>query len=156
MRYKRYFLETLYHHQVRNTRASFSYYTYKTGPVTIGQGADGLSFYSPNLRGIRPYAERAVEFSPLRVVDDLWISAYLWHQGIPIESLAHTVPDGGTAYEISHSFNQLRDLTGDLERRRATRDGLNYLFENGLLGRGNQALSLMKKVTRGLKNALRR
>jgi hypothetical protein len=156
MRYKRSFLEILYQHQIRNTRASFSYYTYKVGPITLGQGADGFSFHSSNLRGIRPYAERAIAFPPLRVVDDLWISAYLWHRGVQVESLAHTVPDRGAVYEISHSLCQLRDLSGELDRRNANKDGLNYLFEKGLLGRGHQVVSLAKKVARDMKGVLRR
>lgn len=152
MRYKPHFLERLYRHQSSNTRASYSFYTYKIGPVTVGQGADGFSFYSPNLQGIQTYAERAIQFPPLRVVDDLWISAYLWHRGVKIESLARTVPEGATVYDISHSLGQLRDSTGDLQRRKANRDGLNYLLESGLLGRGNQIWALASKVGRYFKS----
>jgi hypothetical protein len=152
MRYRPGFLQQLYRHQVNEHGSSFSYYTYPKGPVTVGQGADGLSFYSPNLSGIRPYAKKAIEFPSLRVMDDVWICAFLWHRGFQVKSLAHLVPDGGTVYEATHAVNQLRNLTGDLRREAVTTDGLNYLFENGLLGRPMQAIALAKNLLRGPMN----
>jgi hypothetical protein len=154
MRYRPDFLEHLYQHQVGEPGTSFSYYTYRKGPVTIGQGADGLSFYGPNLAGIRSFAKKAIMSPQLRVQDDLWICAFLWHHGFQVKSLAHLLPDGEAVYEISHSVNQLRNLTGDLARRVVLTDGLNYMFEQGLLGRPAQIMALMKRALRGPRDAL--
>jgi hypothetical protein len=148
MRYKPSFLEHLYRHQVNEPAASFSYYTYPKGPVTVGQGADGLSFYSPNLSGIHAYAKKAIKFPALWVMDDVWICAFLWRRGVPVKNLGHLVPAGGFIYEATHSVNQLRDMSGDLRREAVTTDGLNYLFEHGLLGRPLQLVALAKKILR--------
>jgi hypothetical protein len=82
MRYRPFFLEGLYSSQVEDKGSSFSYWTFPCGPFDVGQGADGLSFYSPNLEGMRSFANKAIQSPQLRVVDDLWISAFLKRRGV--------------------------------------------------------------------------
>src|SRR5471030_1121332 len=50
--YKPRFLAGLLDAQREDHESSFSYHTYRASGLTIGQGCDGFSFYSPNLRGI--------------------------------------------------------------------------------------------------------
>lgn len=154
MRYRPFFLEGLYGRQVEDTGSSFSYYTFPCGPFNVGQGADGFSFYSPNLEGIRLFANAILKHPQLRVVDDLWISAFLKRQGVVVQSVKHLIPDQGTVYEVAHSVNQLRNLEGDLGREAAMTGGTQYILENGLLGRRIQAISLLKKALRSTKYAL--
>jgi hypothetical protein len=46
VRYKPTFLEGVVEVQKRNKHSSFSYYTYSLDGLTVGQGCDGLSFWS--------------------------------------------------------------------------------------------------------------
>lgn len=150
MRYRPFFLDTIYRHQVGDRQSSFSFWTYPCGPLQVGQGADGFSFYSPNLERINAFAARAMQNSSLRLVDDLWISAYLAKQGVAVKSLQHHIPDQGTVYETSHDLNQLRNLQGLEAREESMRMGMNYILESGLMGRRLQLLALMKKSVRSL------
>lgn len=154
MRYAPVFLEHLYAHQVADTAASFSYYTFSNGRFPIGQGADGISVYTPNLDGIMEFARRVIPNRKLLVVDDLWISAFLWRRGVAMKSLAALIGEGNRIYEASHSLNQLRDLEGDLARSTAMWDGLNALLELGLLGRGNQIVAQAKAFARRVRSRL--
>lgn len=152
MRYRPFFLEGLYSRQVEDTDSSFSYYTFPCGPFDVGQGADGFSFYSPNLKEIWSFANQVLQRPQLRVVDDLWISAFLKSRGIGVKSTQHLIPDSGTVYEVAHSVNQLRNLEGDLGREAAMTGGAQYILENGLLGRRAQATALLKKALRSARN----
>lgn len=146
MAYKSYFLQTIYNNQTANPKASFSFYTYPAGPFEVGQGADGFSFFTPNLVGIKKFAKKALTYPQLRVVDDLWISAFLKRNGIPVRTLKAEIPTGETVYEITHTMNQLHHLKGDLERERAMAQGIQQLRESGLLGRRQQIFGMMKKI----------
>jgi hypothetical protein len=152
MRYGPTFLDNLYQAQCADRRAAFSYYTYHTGPITVGQGADGFCFYTPYLLDLPAFAQRAMRSPHLRVVDDLWISAFLWRQGIPIRSLAHLIPDGVPIYQPSHTESQLRNLSGELARRTAMQRGLAFMQETGMLGRGEQLKAWLKKPLRRLRS----
>ncbi len=154
MRYREMFLQHLYEHQIRDLKACFTYYAYPAEPLTIGQGADGFSFYTPLLDGIVPYAERAMRSAHLRAIDDLWISGFLWSRGIPVKSLGHLLPSGETVYESVHYINQLHRIEGDLSRKNVLLHGVNHLKELGLLGRRHQVVSLIKKPLRAIRNRL--
>jgi hypothetical protein len=156
MRYRPFFLEGLYRSQVADTASSFSYWAYPCGPFMVGQGADGFSFFSPNLAGMWPFANKALQSPQLRVVDDLWISAFLKHRGVAVKSIKHLIPDQGLAYEVAHSVNQLQDMGGDLGRETAMIAGTRYLLESGLLGRQQQGSAILKKVARRAREALMR
>jgi hypothetical protein len=154
MRYRPDFLEGLYRHQCADPRSSFSYWTYRYGPFTIGQGADGFSFHSPNLAGIRAFAERALRCQALRLIDDIWISALLMRHGIAIKSLNHLVEGARTIYEPAHTVNQLSAVEGKLGRGAVMIAGARHLQESGLMGRRAQAMALLKKAYRGGRSLL--
>jgi hypothetical protein len=155
MRYRPFFLETLWASQTEDTRSSFSFWTYPAGPFVVGQGADGFSFFSPNLEGLSDFARKALRSSHLRLVDDLWISAFLRTRGISVRSVQHLILGKGTAYEAAHSVNQLADLEGELEREAVMTAGTRYLLETGMMGRRAQAVALSKKVARKIRGTRR-
>lgn len=148
MRYRPFFLDTIYRYQAADRQSSFSFWTYPCGPVQVGQGADGFSFYSPNLGRVEAFAARALQNPSLRLVDDLWISAYLARYGVAVKSLQTELPDGTTIYESSHDLNQLRNLQGSDARDASMHSGMNYLLESGLMGRRAQVRALTKKALR--------
>lgn len=154
MRYRPFFMEGLYSNQLQDTRSSFSYWTFRYGPIVIGQGADGFSFYSPNLDGIRRFADKALRSPELRLVDDLWISAFLMRRGLKVRSLRHLIPDSGTVYEPVHALNQLSDIDGEFGRGAVTAAGTRYLLETGLVGRRAQAKALLKRALRSARRAM--
>ena len=148
MYYRPFFLAQLYRYQSYDRHSSFSYCTYRYGPIDVAQGADGFSFYSPNLAGVADFAQAALRSPQVRQVDDLWISAFLQSRGIEVQSLRHLVPDQGNVYATSHLLNQLHQVSGDLGRGQAMREGTRFLLEQGLLGRRAQAEALLRKAAR--------
>ena len=154
MSYKPFFLENLWKSQIEDRRSSFSYWTYPAGPFVVGQGADGFSFFSPNLDGLQAFARKALQCSHLRLVDDLWISVFLKTRGVAVRSIRHLIPGNGTAYERTHSLNQLADLKGNLEREAVMTAGIRYLLEAGLLGRREQAIALLKRRLRKVRDSI--
>lgn len=148
MVYRTFFLETIYRAQCQDPGSSFSFYTYPSGPFIVGQGADGLSFNSTNLAGLRRFADAVLNHPQLRLVDDLWISAFLHSQGIRVRSLAEGLPSGSTIYELSHEVNQLRNLAGDNSRESAMASGVQWLLESGLLGRRASVVARIRRHIR--------
>jgi hypothetical protein len=122
------FLGILAEHQQRHLDCSFSFYTYPCGPFTVGQGADGFSFYTPNLDGIQTFAQHAVQIASLRFADDLWISAFLHLRGIAVKSLSHLLPKDRLIYTVAHEVNQLQHLAGELSRTAVLEEGLRTLM----------------------------
>ena len=155
MRYKSFFLETLYEAQSADRSASFSFWTFPCGPFIVGQGADGFSFFAANLLGIRSFANRVMQHSKLRLVDDLWISAYLWRQRIAVKSLQGMIQGGGTVYEAAHDVNQLRHMQGDMGREAIMVEGTRYLLESGMMGSTARVQALAKRALRAARDALR-
>lgn len=134
MRYKQFLVERLYESQVRRRDASFSFFVDGIGHLRVGQGADGFSFWTPNLTGIDAFAAVALQSPHLFLVDDLWISLFLQDRGIALRSLQDTLPDGELVYTATHRDDQLSDLPGDLARRIAVREGLRFLLGGDLIG----------------------
>ncbi|MFA7603254.1 MAG: acyltransferase [Novosphingobium sp.] len=118
--YRPQFLRQLVEAQKSDHDASFSFYTYREGGVTIGQGCDGMSFWSPNLAGLRAFAERHVGQTSLRFHDDLWVSYFLALRGIPIRDLRPLL-DGGLVYEQQLADGGLAAQSGALAREEITR-----------------------------------
>jgi hypothetical protein len=119
---------------MRQLHSSFSFYVYRFGPLLIGQGADGFSFYTPNLAGIEEFAIVALQNPALFVTDDLWISAFLNNKGIRIKSLRSLLTPGEVVYK--HAYvppTQLQHLGGELQRDTAMIAGTRYLVKSGLL-----------------------
>lgn len=154
MRYRPYMLEMLYEAQTADPASSFSFWTFPCGPFIVGQGADGFSFHASNLTGIRQFAERALQHPRLRLVDDLWISAYLHRQGVAVRSLKHLIPGGGTVYEAAHDVNQLRNLQDDTAREAVMIEGTRYLLESGMMGPAARAQALAKRALRAARDTL--
>jgi hypothetical protein len=134
MHYKPFLVERLYESQVQRQDASFSFFVHGIGHLRVGQGADGFSFWTPNLTGIDAFAAVALQSPHLFLVDDLWISLFLQDRGIPLLSLQETLPDGELIYTATHRDDQLSDLPGDLAREIATREGLRFLLDGDLIG----------------------
>jgi hypothetical protein len=120
----------------------------------VGQGADGFSIYTPNLKDIWPFAERAVSERTLRLVDDLWISAFLQRQGVKVKSLRDQLPPKQTIYEVAHTINQLQNLEGDLEREKVMAAGTRYLIASGMMGRRMQWVGIAKNLVRRVKTTI--
>lgn len=134
LKYSPFVIEKLYQAQQSDHGSSFSFFVYKLGPFPIGQGADGFSFYTPNLAGIADFARVALRNRALFVTDDLWTSLFLRNRGIRVRSLRFLLLPGEAVYEQTHDRpNQLRHLTGDLERQAAMSAGIRYLVSSGLL-----------------------
>mgnify|MGYP006908209186 CR=1 FL=1 len=135
LKYSPFVIERLSREQLNSPESSFSFFVYKQGPFPIGQGADGFSFYTPNLAGIESFAEVALRNRALFVADDLWISMFLANKRIRVRSLLSTIVPGEVVYEQAGDRpNQLRHLQGDLERQSVMSAGTRYLVKSGLLG----------------------
>jgi hypothetical protein len=140
--YRPFVLKVLYERQMADIRSSFSFCTDPMPPVRpsvneviveVGQGADGFSFFSSNLDGIIQYAETVLQNPHLRLVDDLWISAFLSLKGIPVRGLAQELPPNEVVYEVSHATNQLRHLGGHQQRDQLMQLGLQHLLAIGMI-----------------------
>lgn len=127
-------IQRLYEAQESDHGSSFSFFVYKLGPFPIGQGADGFSFYTPNLAGIEDFARVALRNRAAFVTDDLWVSLFLRNRGIRVRTLRFLLAPGEAVYEqTTDRPNQLRHLTGELERQAAMSAGMRYLVSSGLL-----------------------
>ena len=128
VRYQPHFLAGLLAAQQSDCASSFSYHTYRTGGLTVGQGCDGFSFYSPNLRGLADFYQAHVAGTDLFYHDDLWISFFLFARGIAIRRVP-LEKNAGPIYEIVHHTNALNQLTGELARKKLNRRGLSRLLQ---------------------------
>ena len=125
--YKPHFLSGLLTAQRGNHGCSFSYHTYRAGGLTIGQGCDGFSFFSPNLRGLEDFYRDHISGTDLFYHDDLWLSFFLFAGGIAIKQpAAGETP--GPAYHIVHHTNPLHALPGNLSRKQLNRGGIRRLL----------------------------
>jgi len=127
VRYQPHFLSSLLAAQRADHTASFSHHTYRTSGLTVGQGCDGFSFYSPNLRGLDAFYHEHIAGTDLFYHDDLWLSFFLFAHGIPIRQLKSTKNDR-LIYEIIHQTNSLNQLTGGLARKQLNRRGVALLL----------------------------
>jgi hypothetical protein len=117
VQYRRNFIEGIINAQMRDHSASYSYYTYRAGGLTVGQGCDGFSFWSPNVFDVTSFAKKHVYETNLFFHDDFWISFYLASKGIRIKSLNALVDGTCTIYEMENgNEDSLRFLDGPLSR----------------------------------------
>lgn len=134
LRYGPTVVERLYKAQMSDRNSSFSFFVYTLGPFPVGQGADGFSFYTPNLAGIEEFASVALRNPALFVTDDLWISVFLRNKRIRVRSLRFLLGPGEAVYEQTYDRpNQLRHLAGELQRHAAMSAGTRYLVSSGIL-----------------------
>lgn len=156
--YRPFMLERLYAAQCADRNASFSYSTYFVGPFAVGQGADGFTFYTPNLKGIADFAAKALSNRHGFVTDDHWISAFLQNKGFRIETLKHTLEPGLLVYEHAHMTNQLNNITGDLARWNSVFKIFNFLVRKRMVGpdlRRAYVRWRMKRMVRSWRDRLR-
>jgi hypothetical protein len=132
MEYREFLIERLYARQIADHAKSFSFYTYRHGGMSIGQGADGFSIWSENLRGIEEFYGSVVRGDRVAFHDDLWISYFLLMRGVQVESLRRRLGDG-LVYESVHTDLSLKDLKGELARERLTAEGLRQLRKHAPL-----------------------
>ncbi|HEV2695716.1 MAG TPA: hypothetical protein VG347_22705 [Verrucomicrobiae bacterium] len=137
VRYRPHFLSSLLAAQRADRAASFSHHTYRTGGLTIGQGCDGFSFYSPNLRGLGDFYQKHVRGTDLFYHDDLWLSFFLFARGIAVRRMTGVKSDG-LIYESVHDVNSLHALSGKLTRKQLNRHGLRRLLRASGLGAGKK------------------
>lgn len=133
MVYEPFLIERLADAQLRRRDASFSFHVFRFGRFRCGQGADGFSFWTPNLAGIQAFAAGALASRHLFVVDDYWISVFLQTRGIPVISLEPTLYPRGPVWTRTHADHQLSRLEGDLRRGQALREGTRFLIGRRLL-----------------------
>ena len=127
------FLADIVNAQAARPDCSFSYYTYRAGGLTLGQGCDGFSFYSPNLRGIKNFAEKYVVGTTVLYHDDLWISFFLFSNGIKIKTVPTPV-HGELVYTQLIPNEGLSSLTsGELARDRIVNENLPRLVRQSNL-----------------------
>ena len=130
MEYWDFMLDRLYSRQVAEPGASFTFFRYHEQGLPIGQGADGFSFCSESLTGIRAFYDLHVSGTPLRMHDDLWISYFLFGRGIPIRDLAPSL-GGGLIYRKVHEVDALVALTGSDARHALAVQGMRLLRSAG-------------------------
>lgn len=128
------FLADIVSAQASRPDCSFSYYTYRAGGLTLGQGCDGFSFYSPNLRGINDFADKYVVGTTVLYHDDLWISFFLFAKGVKVKTVPTPVL-GETVYIQTIPNEGLSSLTtGELARDRIVNENLPRLVSQSKLG----------------------
>lgn len=128
------FLADIINAQASRPDCSFSYFTYRASGLTLGQGCDGFSFYSPNLRGIKDFAEKYVVGTTLLYHDDLWISFFLFAKGVKVKTVPTPVL-GETVYTQTIPNEGLSSLTtGELARDRIVNENLPRLVTQSKLG----------------------
>ena len=149
------FVESLAIAQASDTSSSFTFCICHFGPFVVAQGVDGVSFYKPNLDRVESFASSVLENPYVRVVDDLWISAYLMQRKVTIRRLER--PDGVAPWHRtrSHSSGQLQHIQGDLSRSNAMLMAGRYLKERGIAGRIIQIRSIILRTFRSLLGASR-
>jgi hypothetical protein len=138
VRYRPDFLAGLWDAQMADLGSSFSFYTYPVRGITVGQGCDGFSFWTPNLAGIEQFFAAYVDATDLMFHDDLWISFFLASRGVKVKSLAHRL-GGSLIYEDVYEHNALRNLDGALAREELNRRGYRTLFDRVDMPSGRRA-----------------
>jgi hypothetical protein len=133
MVYQPFLVERLAGAQLARTGAAFSFHVFKVGRFDCGQSADGLSVWTPNLGGVEAFAACVLRSRHLFLGDDYWLSVFLQSHGIPMVSLAPTLPPGAFVWTRTHTDGQLSALTGDLRRSRIFRAGARFLAVHGPL-----------------------
>ncbi len=131
VRYKPTFLQGIVSAQRRDNHSSYSYYTYKVDGLTIGQGCDGFSFWSPNVVQILQYAEKHVIGTKLLFHEDLWFSFFLASDGISVKAVRKIDGDSPIYLDEINDGSSLRYLEGLLSRDTIQRESMVWLMREG-------------------------
>jgi len=159
MEYQPFLVERLARAQLARRDAAFSFHVFRVGRFDCGQAADGFSVWTPALQGIDAFAARVLENRHLFLEDDYWRSVFLQSRGIPVVSLASTMPPGVLVWTRTHANGQLSDLTGDLRRSKRLREGTRFLLLRGPLParcRLRCGLSYLEWMLHSLRHRLQR
>lgn len=135
VRYARDFVACFAATQAAAPDRAFSGWTYRHGGLTIGQGCDGFSLWSPRVADAQAFHDRNINGTRFTYHDDLWISFYLALHGVRVTELPAS---SGRWYEQVHEVAALRHCGGDLARDMLTRDGLDHLIANVAMARGQR------------------
>jgi hypothetical protein len=125
VRYARDFVARFVKAQAATPDRAFSGWTYRCNGLTIGQGCDGFSIWTPRLNGAQTFFDRHVAGTRFAFHDDLWISFFLSLGGTRVAALPAAK---GRGYEQVHQVAALSLLDGTFERTALTRDGLDHLL----------------------------
>ena len=95
-----------------------SFYYYLIGNLRVGQGADGFIIHSDVLEGFLAYFDRIKDQDYVLYHDDIYISYYLWRQGVFLYHLhpptniyhkhAHTMIDALSTLQGKYSRSELK------------------------------------------------
>jgi len=140
VRYARDFVSRFAAAQMAALDRAFSGWTYRCNGLTIGQGCDGFSLWTPHLAGAQVFFDRCVAGTRFVYQDDLWISFYLALRDIRVTELP--APEGHW-YEQVHEVAALRYQNGELERTALTRDGIDHLIATADMPRKRRARLLL-------------
>lgn len=119
--YRRFFLRRLIEYQRTDHHACHSWHVYSLAGLRVGQGVDGISFWSPNLEGVWDFYETYVAGTDLMFHDDLWISFFLMSRNVPIKTLRFLLEEAGWINVRDGSLHEINGLffeTGNLSRQR--------------------------------------
>ena len=108
-------------------RDASSFHVYRYRGIDVGQGNDGFAIPAHVLGGLRDFHAKFREHPYLFLVDDLWISFYLWMNSVPIQSLAAKAGRTGFIRDVYNDVDALAKLTGQFTRRRAMSRSIRHL-----------------------------
>ena len=154
------FLERLVTAQRQHPDHAYSFWVYRSSGLSIGQGCDGVSIWSPNLAGIEAFAQRHVAGTTLAYHDDIWIAFFLAVKGVKVRMLP-VPPAAELVYEQVLPNTVLATQTGQLKRELILKTHLPRLLREGgappslrvrlaALGLYDNATSLTGRVVRKL------
>jgi len=134
VQYKPYLIERL-KETYEKTQKSCSFYVYgytlKEGwlkrrrtTFKIGQGVDGFAMHTDMLSGLPAYFNEIKENQDLFYHDDVWISYYLYLNGVDI---INANSEGKCIYDIVSDPDALSRLKGEQRRGLLIKRGLKYL-----------------------------
>jgi hypothetical protein len=142
-----------------------SFYVYPCRGLRVGQGADCFAMSGDVALKCARAIPLVLEWRPIRLHDDVWISFELAKQGVRINSLAQHLPPGshGRVWESVHFEGGLSALGGELSRPQLNKQVTRLLFRHGsptLTMRARRATRLGRRGAeeglRQLRNTLRR
>lgn len=130
--YHRDFVKGLYDRQIKEKDYCFSYYTYREGGITIGQGCDGISLWSRFLQRSEEFAYRYVDGTNLIYHDDLWIAFFLASKGIYFKK-ADLPKDVEIIYKQILPNDVLSSMEGNRKRQNIVGDNFSRLMGSDLI-----------------------
>jgi hypothetical protein len=156
MGYRRYAIEVA-SAAIESGSGAASFYVYPCRGLTVGQGADCFALSGEVALRCARAIPLVLEWRPIRLHDDVWISFELAKQGVRIESLAEHLPPAshGRIWESVHFEGGLSALGGELSRPRLNKQVTHLLFKYGDPTVSMRARRAMRLGHRGVEEGLR-